>query len=273
MAGNEAAAYWARRKYNMFKLLADARFKHLLKSMGPWKPNHKEWSIFDIHSQTEADRESKLFRTVLGQSFAAANASGLVGRRDNPLFWNLRNGFVVGDVAGLTKELKFAFHSFVLRSRLSRAVTQTHEKLADFRFPYEWFPATRTMQRTIHLHVGPTNSGKTYQALKALEGARSGIYAGPLRLLAHEIYTRFQAKGLRCALVTGRRAPDARGRRAGLPELHGGDGAAQPPSRRGRHRRDPDDRRRHPGMGVDAGIPGRAGPRGTSVRRGSAPWT
>ncbi len=159
--------------------------------------------MFGIHSQSEVDRETKLFRTVIAQSFALADGKGLVGRRDNPLFWNLRNGFVVRDVAGLTQELTFAFHTFVLRSRFSRAVTATHQRLADFRNPYEWFPATRTMQRTIHLHVGPTNSGKTYQALKALENAKSGVYAGPLRLLAHEVYTRFQAKGLSCALVTG----------------------------------------------------------------------
>ncbi|KAJ8124373.1 hypothetical protein O1611_g9267 [Lasiodiplodia mahajangana] len=71
------------------------------------------------------------------------------------------------------------------------------------RFPYEWYPATRALQRTIHLHVGPTNSGKTYNALKALENAKSGIYAGPLRLLAHEVYSRFMAKGKSCALITG----------------------------------------------------------------------
>lgn len=59
------------------------------------------------------------------------------------------------------------------------------------------------MQRTIHLHVGPTNSGKTYHALKRLEQAESGVYAGPLRLLAHEVYTRLNAKGIPCDLVTG----------------------------------------------------------------------
>ena len=66
------------------------------------------------------------------------------------------------------------------------------------------------MQRTIHLHVGPTNSGKTYHALQRLEAAETGVYAGPLRLLAHEVYTRFNAKGKACALVTGeeRRYPE-----------------------------------------------------------------
>lgn len=59
------------------------------------------------------------------------------------------------------------------------------------------------------MHVGPTNSGKTYQALKRLEEAKSGAYAGPLRLLAHEVYNRLNSKGIPCALVTGeeRRVP------------------------------------------------------------------
>ncbi|THG95782.1 hypothetical protein EW026_g5938 [Hermanssonia centrifuga] len=40
------------------------------------------------------------------------------------------------------------------------------------------------------MHVGPTNSGKTHNALRALAAAERGLYAGPLRLLAHEIFER-----------------------------------------------------------------------------------
>ena len=40
------------------------------------------------------------------------------------------------------------------------------------------------------MHVGPTNSGKTHHALQALAAAKTGCYAGPLRLLAHEIWDR-----------------------------------------------------------------------------------
>lgn len=52
------------------------------------------------------------------------------------------------------------------------------------------YPLARTMRRKIIMHVGPTNSGKTYHALRALAAAPVGAYAGPLRLLAHEIYER-----------------------------------------------------------------------------------
>ncbi|KAK8163273.1 P-loop containing nucleoside triphosphate hydrolase protein [Phyllosticta citribraziliensis] len=74
--------------------------------------------------------------------------------------------------------------------------------MADLRYPTEWFSKTRSSPRKIIMHVGPTNSGKTYHALKRLEEL-GGVYAGPLRLLAHEVYTRMNAKGIVANLVTG----------------------------------------------------------------------
>ena len=46
------------------------------------------------------------------------------------------------------------------------------------------------MKRKIIFHAGPTNSGKTHQALQRFQNAKSGIYCGPLRLLASEVYQR-----------------------------------------------------------------------------------
>ena len=60
----------------------------------------------------------------------------------------------------------------------------------DFRRIADSFPLARKMRRKLILHVGPTNSGKTHTALRALAAARVGAYGGPLRLLAHEIYER-----------------------------------------------------------------------------------
>ncbi|HHD81726.1 MAG TPA: helicase, partial [Campylobacterales bacterium] len=52
-------------------------------------------------------------------------------------------------------------------------------------------------------HVGPTNSGKTYQALKILEEADTGYYLAPLRLLALEGYENLKAKNVAVSLITG----------------------------------------------------------------------
>lgn len=148
-------------------------------------------------------KEASLFRNVINKSLDLATHYGRTSRQENPYFWNWRNAFVTGDISGLETELRYSFTSFIVRQHLSEDAIACHEKIADLRYPHEWFPATRSMQRTIHLHVGPTNSGKTYRALKALEEAKTGVYAGPLRLLAHEVFTRFKAKGKRCALITG----------------------------------------------------------------------
>ncbi len=65
------------------------------------------------------------------------------------------------------------------------------------------FSAARHLKRHHHFYLGPTNSGKTYQALIALEQAKSGVYLAPLRLLAMEIRDRLVAAGVPCNLITG----------------------------------------------------------------------
>lgn len=57
-------------------------------------------------------------------------------------------------------------------------------------YPAEDYPEARRIKRKFIMHVGPTNSGKTHMALRALAAASSGVYAGPLRLLAHEVWER-----------------------------------------------------------------------------------
>ncbi|RKP34195.1 P-loop containing nucleoside triphosphate hydrolase protein [Dimargaris cristalligena] len=75
--------------------------------------------------------------------------------------------------------------------------------MASLNHPLEWYPQARRISRKIIMHVGPTNSGKTHHALKRLESARRGIYCGPLRLLAFEIYERMNHQGIGCNLITG----------------------------------------------------------------------
>lgn len=53
---------------------------------------------------------------------------------------------------------------------------------------YFRYPEARSMNRKIIFHAGPTNSGKTYHALERFLEAKSGVYCGPLKLLATEIY-------------------------------------------------------------------------------------
>lgn len=69
--------------------------------------------------------------------------------------------------------------------------------------PQDAYPEARRLERRFVLHIGPTNSGKTYDALQRLKQASSGVYLGPLRLLALEVYDRFTDEGILCNMITG----------------------------------------------------------------------
>lgn len=94
---------------------------------------------------------------------------------------------------------QFVLERYMADIKAYRDMIQT----VDLRNPHQWFPVARALQRRIIYHAGPTNSGKTYNALQAMRSAQSGIYCGPLRLLAMEVYDTFNADGLYCNLITG----------------------------------------------------------------------
>jgi ATP-dependent RNA helicase SUPV3L1/SUV3 len=115
----------------------------------------------------------------------------------------LFDAFRTGGQAGVLREIRTLQQNEDLTAKYESPNLVEQKKVADLRYPAEWYPHARAKRRTIHLHVGPTNSGKTYRALKRLEGAQRGFYAGPLRLLAQEVYARFTSEGISCALITG----------------------------------------------------------------------
>lgn len=69
--------------------------------------------------------------------------------------------------------------------------------------PETEFPKAMEMPRKFILHIGPTNCGKTYQALERLKLAENGVYLGPLRLLALEVYERMKDAQIPCTMLTG----------------------------------------------------------------------
>ncbi|CAN6484602.1 unnamed protein product [Victoria cruziana] len=80
---------------------------------------------------------------------------------------------------------------------------QTLVQSADLTKPHTWFPFARAMRRKIIYHCGPTNSGKTYNALQRFMEAKKGVYCSPLRLLAMEVFDKVNTLGVYCSLHTG----------------------------------------------------------------------
>ncbi len=98
------------------------------------------------------------------------------------------------------------------RESMQKALNKQIVELVPAR-PEMEFPKAREMDRHFILHIGPTNSGKTYHALERLKDASSGVYLGPLRLLALEVYERMKEYGTPCTMLTGQECieePDSR---------------------------------------------------------------
>ena len=88
------------------------------------------------------------------------------------------------------------------------------EVLMDMREPGQWYSLARGMRREVHLHVGPTNSGKTYSAIQRLKASESGVYCSPLRLLAWEVAEGLNNEhGVPCDMITGQEKKPVSGAR------------------------------------------------------------
>lgn len=69
--------------------------------------------------------------------------------------------------------------------------------------PKDEYPYARAIKRHFIIHSGLTNTGKTYHSLERLKEVESGVYLGPLRLLALEVQENLNNSGVLCDLVTG----------------------------------------------------------------------
>ncbi len=69
--------------------------------------------------------------------------------------------------------------------------------------PKDEYPEARALSRHFILHLGGTNTGKTYAGFQRLKTAPTGVYLAPLRLLALEAQETLLDAGVDCSLTTG----------------------------------------------------------------------
>ncbi len=69
--------------------------------------------------------------------------------------------------------------------------------------PKDEYPEARAIARHFVVHIGGTNTGKTYAGFQRLIRARTGVYLAPLRLLALEAQELLLDEGVACSLTTG----------------------------------------------------------------------
>lgn len=98
----------------------------------------------------------------------------------------------------LSNSLERAYELFYIPKTIEKGIRELIPEK-----PEDEYPAARELKRKFILHVGPTNSGKTHDALERLKESSHGAYFGPLRLLALEVYDKMNAEGVRCSMITG----------------------------------------------------------------------
>lgn len=106
------------------------------------------------------------------------------------------------DLGRVPADLEQSLQSMRVRLRRQNLAAQIGKsvKLADYP---DLFVARRRARKLIAV-LGPTNSGKTYDAFQRLVTAESGVYLGPLRLLALEAFSRLNEEfGVSASLITG----------------------------------------------------------------------
>jgi ATP-dependent RNA helicase SUPV3L1/SUV3 len=97
----------------------------------------------------------------------------------------------------IVRRFVYSIHDEVIKKQRQELLART---IRDFK---NLFPIARSMQRKLVLHIGPTNSGKTYTAMQKLQEADTGYYLAPLRLLALEGYETLTGEGIDASLITG----------------------------------------------------------------------
>jgi ATP-dependent RNA helicase SUPV3L1/SUV3 len=109
--------------------------------------------------------------------------------------------------AFLEKDFKKLVNSVMMFKRKDISATILRDYLGQFWIHSE----ARKMNRKIVYHMGPTNSGKTYNAIEALCKVDKGCYLAPLRLLASELYDTMNSKGVKTSLLTGEEVVEVEG--------------------------------------------------------------
>lgn len=115
------------------------------------------------------------------------------------IIWNsIQSYFSEDKLLGLLSQNRYLKDDIAFVQQIKAGVL---EKIPD-KLP-NLFPIARNRKRKFIIHLGPTNSGKTYDAVESLKRARKGLYLAPLRLLAFEQYQKLNEEGYPCSLYTG----------------------------------------------------------------------
>lgn len=157
----------------------------------------------DIALEYASQLESYLKSLLKAQNIR----SDLVGKVELERFFRQLGSNIWGPQGYLEREFKKLIKSVLFLKRQDISSNILKEYLGQFWLHTE----ARRIHRKIIYHCGPTNSGKTYQAIESLSRSQKGCYLAPLRLLAAELYDTLNTKGVVTTLLTGEEVIEVKG--------------------------------------------------------------
>ena len=98
--------------------------------------------------------------------------------------------------------LKSGIISVLITEHIPEIISSEFERVFPSN-PKNEYEESRKLKRKFYLHLGETNTGKTYNAMVRLKEVEKGIYLSPLRILALENFERLNREGVKCNLATG----------------------------------------------------------------------
>lgn len=98
--------------------------------------------------------------------------------------------------------LKSGIISVLITEHIPKMISEEFQRVFP-KNPKDEYTDARKIERKFYLHLGDTNTGKTYTAMEKLKASSKGIYLSPLRILALENYEKLNREEVKCNLLTG----------------------------------------------------------------------
>jgi len=172
----------------------------VLARIGKWRKLELARKHLLVAERLNADTLAEFQRDLAAFVVLIARRARAAGLDAVPLLGALQSGRELASRRFQVVEDRLAEALYRKQQETQAEATLRSVRLA--RYP-ESFELAAGMRRRFIAILGPTNSGKTHQAIEALAAAANGVYLAPLRLLALENYERLAARGVAVSLVTG----------------------------------------------------------------------
>jgi len=187
----------------------------VLAKAGKWRNMSPESRLQIVAERVHQDAIDKLHRTVCGFVAEFIEHAAEYGIDAEPFLDALAAKESSVPYDQVFDRIGQRLEHAIEREQEARHVERTRESINLAEYPASFEMARRLPRRFIAL-LGPTNSGKTHEAMEALANARTGVYLAPLRLLALENYERLVnarpgGRELKVNLVTGEERREVEG--------------------------------------------------------------